>query len=156
MLADGVPGIVFIRLRMTPVVMMVALFVCGCAAERPKGEMNAPAAPVADATPRDRDAFLWLRSIDGFNAIDDEHIVLSSGTKHALVKTFGRCDGLRFSETIAVDAPLGYLDRSGVGHLVYRRGLGDVARCPIDRIVAVKDLKEAKALVEREKAETGK
>jgi hypothetical protein len=144
------------RLCMTRAVMVVALFACGCAAERPQREMNAPAAPVADSTPRDRDAFLWLRSIDGFNSIDDEHIVLSSGTKHALVKTFGRCDGLRFSETIAVDAPLGYLDRSGVGHLVYRRGLGDIARCPIDRIVAVKDLREAKALVEREKAETGK
>jgi hypothetical protein len=100
-----------------------------------------------------RDTFLWLRNIDGFNTIDDEHIVLSSGTKHALVKTFGRCYGLRYAETIAIDAPLGYLDRSGVGHIVYRRGFGDTARCPIDRLVAVKDRKEARALVEKESAE---
>ena len=104
------------------------------------------------ATPR-RDAFVWLRNVDGFNSIDDEHVVLRAGSKAALVKTFGYCDGLRFAETIAIDAPLGYLDEKGVGHIVYRRGPYDRARCPIDRIVAVKDVKEAKALVAAEKAE---
>ena len=104
------------------------------------------------AKPR-RDAFLWLRNVDGFNSIDDEHIVLSAGSKSALVKTFGYCDGLRFAETIAIDAPLDYLDTKGMGHIVYRRGPYDRARCPIDRIVAVKDMKEAKALVAAEKAE---
>jgi hypothetical protein len=116
------------------------------------------AEPAATANPDERakDAFLWLRNIDGFNSIDDEHIVVSSGSKRALVKLFGFCEGLRFAETIAIDAPLGYLDRSSLGHVVYRRGFHDVARCPIDRVVAVKDLKEARALVEQEKAEKEK
>ena len=100
---------------------------------------------------RRNEAFLWLRSIDGFNTIDDEHIVLSSGSKRALVKTFGWCDGLRYSEEIAIDAPLGHLDERGVGHIVYRRGPFDRARCPIDRITPVQNLKEAKRLVAAEK-----
>ena len=108
------------------------------------------AAPAAK--PRDG-AFLWLRNVDGFNSIDDEHVVLRAGSKAALVKTFGYCDGLRFAETIAIDAPLDYLDEKGMGHIVYRRGPYDRGRCPIDRIVAVKDMKEAKALVAAEKAE---
>jgi hypothetical protein len=108
-----------------------------------------------DEAPR-RDAFLWLRNVDGFNTIDDEHVVLRAGSKAALVKTFGYCDGLRFAETIAIDAPLDYLDEKGVGHIVYRRGPYDRARCAIDRIVAVKDMKEAKAIVAAEKAEKAK
>lgn len=102
------------------------------------------------------DAFLWLRDVDGFNTIDDEHVVLRAGSKAALVKTFGYCDGLRFAETIAIDAPLAYLDERGVGHIVYRRGPFDRGRCAIDRIVAVEDLKEAKAVVAAEKAERAK
>ena len=102
---------------------------------------------------REKSAFLWLRTIDGFNAIDDEHLVLSSGSKHALVSLFGFCDGLRFSETIAIDAPLDHLDERGVGHIVYRRGPHDQARCPIDRVVAVENVKQAKEIVAAEKAE---
>jgi len=122
------------------------------------GVTAAPQAEGAPAKPEDgaRDTFLWLRNIDGFNSIDDEHIVVSSGNKHALVKLFGFCEGLRYAETIAIDAPLGYLDRSGVGQVVYRRDFHDIARCPIDRVVAVKDLKEARALVDQEKAEKEK
>ncbi|MGH7806301.1 MAG: hypothetical protein ACREQJ_18275, partial [Candidatus Binatia bacterium] len=63
---------------------------------------------------------------------------------------------LRFAETIAIDAPLDHLDATGVGHIVYRRGPYDTARCPIDRLVAVKDVKEAKAIVAAEKAEKAK
>lgn len=101
---------------------------------------------------KDRSSFLWLRSIDGFNTIDDEHIVLNAGSKSALVKLFGFCDGLRFAETIAIDAPLDHLDERGVGHIVYRRGPYDQARCPIDRVTAVSGLKEAKEIVAAEKA----
>ena len=115
--------------------------------------LSACAAPAAK--PRNN-ACLWLRNVDGFNSIDDEHVVLSAGSKSALVKTFGYCDGLRFAETIAIDAPLDYLDEKGMGHIVYRRGPHDQARCAIDRIVAVKDVKEAKALVAAEKAEKAK
>ena len=130
-----------------------------CAAPACSGTKPKPA-PVLSATSTaktaasaDRDTFVWLRNVDGFEAIDDEHVVLTSGTRRALVKTFGRCDGLRFAETIGVDAPLGYLDRSGVGSLVYRRGFGGAARCPIDRVVAVKDTKEARELVAKESSD---
>jgi len=133
------------QLRALAVALSFSAIACASAA-KPSQPANADGAGT-------RDTFLWLRSIDGFNAIDDEHIVLSSGTRHALVKTFGRCDGLRYSETIALDAPLGYLDRSGVGQIVYRQGLAGVRRCPIDRIVAVKDVGEARALVATEATE---
>jgi len=109
--------------------------------------------PTATPTPSDDRAFLWLRNVDGFNSIDDQHIVLSSGNKHALVTTFGPCFGLRDSETIAIDAPLGYLDKSGLGHIVYRRGPHDRGRCPIDRLVPVEGVKQARELVAKEKAE---
>ena len=98
-------------------------------------------------------AFLWLRDVDGFNTIDDQHVVLSAGRKQALVTTFGPCFDLRFAETIAVDAPLGYLDKSGVGSIVYSRGFHDRGRCPIDKIVAVDSLAQAREIVAKEKAE---
>jgi len=131
------------------IVLACAAPACSTTAAKPAPALHATstAKPAASA---ERDTFVWLRNVDGFEAIDDEHVVLTSGTRRALVKTFGRCDGLRFAETIGVDAPLGYLDRSGVGSLVYRRGFGDVARCPIDRVVAVKDTKEARELVAKE------
>ncbi len=129
----------------------------GCAPAQSGSPPSAPPASVAEATPREREAFLWIRNIDGFNTIDDRHIVLHGGVdKHALVTTFGHCFGLRDSETIAVDAPLPYLDKAGLGHIIYSQGLAGRARCPIDKIVAVKDLKEAKALVAAEKAEKTK
>ena len=124
-----------IRSPIPKMTLLAAILLAACANPRPRNE-----------------AFLWLRSIDGFNTIDDEHIMLSSGSKRALVKTFGWCEGLRYSEEIALDAPLGHLDERGVGHIVYRRGPFDRARCPIDRVTPVKDLKEAKRLVAAEKA----
>jgi len=111
------------------------------------------ASPSATPTPSDNRAFLWLRNVDGFNSIDDQHVVLSAGRKQALVTTFGPCFGLRDSETIAVDAPLGYLDKSGLGQIIYRRGLHDRGRCPIDRIVAVDSLAQAREIVAKEKAD---
>jgi hypothetical protein len=105
------------------------------------------------AAPRsDGNAFFWLRDVDGFNTIDDEHIVLSAGRKQALVTTFGPCLGLRDAETIAVDAPLGYLDKSGVGSIVYRRGPFGRGRCPIERVVSVESVAQARELVAKEKA----
>ncbi len=104
------------------------------------------------ASGKSDDSFMWLRTIDGFNVIDDEHIVLTNGSKRALVKTFGRCPSLSFSETIAIDSPLPYVNKSGLATIVYKQsGLG-LQRCPVDTIVRVKDLKEARALVKAEKA----
>jgi hypothetical protein len=126
--------------------LLVAILCIGCAATTETG-----------AKPRDaNDAFLWLRTIDGFNSIDDEHIVVSSGSRHALVKTFGQCDGLRYAEQIGIEAPLGYLDKSGVGTIIYREFGGWKRRCPIDRIVAVANLKEARERVAAENAEKEK
>ena len=114
----------------------------------------------ACAAPVKRDdaqnTFLWLRSIDGFDSIDDEHVVLHAGNKYALVKTFGRCDGLRFAEEIAVDSPLGYLDKSGFGSIIYRQVGWGKRRCPIDRIDAVASSKEARDRVAAEKADKAK
>ena len=132
-----------IRTPLRQIFVGLGLLLAACAAQ-PRPEEGAQSR---------RDSFVWLRNVDGFNSIDDRHIVLSAGSKKALVTTFGYCDGLRFAETIAIDAPLDYLDEKGMGHIVYRRGPYDRGRCPIDRIVAVKDLKEAKALVAAEKAE---
>ena len=134
--------------------LLVAHAFLGCATT----SANRASPPsTAQAKPQDaQSAFLWLRTIDGFNAIDDEHVVVDSGNKHALLTTFGYCDGLRYAEQIAIEAPLGYLDRSALGTIIYRQFPGLKRRCPIDRIVVVADLKEARDRVAAEKAEKAK
>jgi hypothetical protein len=121
------------------------------AMSKPKAAKEASAETSAKAKP-DK-AFLWLRSISGWNSIDDEHIVLYGGVNQAaLATTFGPCLGLSFAETIAVEAPLSYLDRSAFGTIHFvESGSRIRRRCQIDTLESVKDLKEAKALVESRK-----
>jgi Family of unknown function (DUF6491) len=104
---------------------------------------------------RKKDTFLWLNSISGWNAIDDEHLVLYGPGKHnvALVTTAGRCIGLRNAENIAVKSRLRHIDEHGYGDIIYR-GIGGIrSRCAMGTVESVKSLKDARALVAKRKAD---
>lgn len=123
------------------------------AMSKPKKEKEA-AAEAGQAQTGERKVFLWLNNIDGWNAIDDEHIVLYGGVKEAaLVTTFGACPGLSYAEKIAVKAPLRYVDKSALGTIFYDTPGYTNRRCQFDTVEAVKDLQEAKALVAARKEE---
>jgi hypothetical protein len=123
------------------------------AMSKPKKEKEAAAA-AGQAQTGERKVFLWLNNIDGWNSIDDEHIVLYGGAKEAaLVTIFGTCPGLSYAESIAVKAPLRYVDKSALGTIFYDTPGYTNRRCQFDTVEAVKDLKEAKALVAARKEE---
>jgi hypothetical protein len=127
--------------------LVCAVLAAACTGSTARPEKNA----AAEATPERGGVFLWLRDVDGFDSIDDEHIVLHAGRRLALVKTFGPCYGLRDSETIAVDATLDHLDARAPGSIIYRMPFGERGRCPIDRVVEVSSLQEAKEQVAKER-----
>jgi hypothetical protein len=121
--------------------------------------LGLPAAPAraedAAAGTRKKDTFLWLNSISGWNAIDDEHLVLHGPgrRKIALVTTVGRCIGLHQAETIAVQSPLRYIDEHVYGDIFYGRIGGIRSRCAIRTVENVKSLKDARLLVAQRKAD---
>jgi hypothetical protein len=122
---------------------------------RPKAPDEKSAETESQAQPESGRAFLWLNSISGWNSIDDRHIVLHGGPREvALVTTFGPCSGLNFAETIAVKAPLSYLDGNAFGTIFFRDTGQILRRCPIATMESVKDLKAAKALVASRKQQS--
>jgi hypothetical protein len=124
------------------------------AMSRPKTGDEKTAAAESQATPEKKEPFIWLNNINGWNSIDDEHIVVYGGPgQAALITLFGSCYDLSYAETIAVKAPLGYLDRGGIGKVIFSSSGYGRRECPIDTLDAVKDLKEAKALVATRKAQ---
>ena len=111
------PSRVGIRRDIKEAIMMakdiVRMSIAGLALGALLGLAAAPARAedTAAGTPK-KDTFLWLNDISGWNAIDDEHLVLHGPGRHniALVTTVGPCIGLRQAETIAVQSPFSYID----------------------------------------------
>lgn len=105
-------------------------------------------------TPK-KNAFLWLNDISGWNAIDDEHLVLygSGRRKIALVTTIGPCVGLRKAENIAVESSRGYIDERGFGDIIYRGAGGIRFRCAMKTAENVENLEDARRLVAQRKAD---
>lgn len=118
------------------------------AMSRPKARDAKSAEAEGQAQAEGRETFMWLNSINGWNSIDDQHIVLHGGPKQvALVTTFAPCYGLSYAETIAVKAPLRYLEGNAFGTIFFNDSGYGARRCPIATIESVKDVKEAKSLV---------
>jgi hypothetical protein len=78
------------------------------------------------------DNCVFLNSIDSFNVINDETLIVFNGPKEAYrVNLFGPCRSLRHTETIAVDSRNGLLCWPANNHIVTSRG----ERCTVDTVL---------------------
>jgi Family of unknown function (DUF6491) len=94
-----------------------------------------------------RDDCVFLRSIDNFNVINDQTLIVYTSPKSAYrVNLFSRCQGLPWAETIAIDSHDGLLCSTS-RIIVVENGIK--YRCPVDSILAmapadIEKLKKAK------------
>lgn len=98
------------------------------------------------------------RSIRTFDAITDEYVYVREGSdEHFLMTTQNRCFNLRHAQGIALKDTTSRICSDGFGEIVYRDGMGSMARletCRIDKIERVDSKEDAEAIVEaREAAE---
>lgn len=110
----------------------------------------APSAVASDEG--DRSSCVNLRNINGYNVIDNQHVVLNGGaSRHYLVTTAGSCPDLRSGVRIATSFSANTrLCRPFIEYLIPERGF----RCPIDTVEQVDSLDAARALIaEREAAD---
>ena len=91
------------------------------------------------------------RSINSFDAIDDEHVYIkASSNKHFLFTTQRRCSGLRHANGIGIKDTMSQVCSKGFGEIVYR-DMGRMQSCRIDTIEPVASKEDAKGLVEDRK-----
>ena len=96
----------------------------------------------------DRDDCFYLRTINGFDAIDDEHLWVDGvGDDQFLLTMAFRCNGIRFANAIALADRMGRMCPGSFGRIVYRDA-GMRRECRIDDVQAVSSKDEAKAIVE--------
>ena len=94
------------------------------------------------------------RSINSFDAIDDQHVYIkATGNKHYLFTMQSRCFGLRDAYGIAVKDTMSRVCSKGFGEIVYRDRGQRLQSCRIDTIEAVASKDDARGLVEDRKAE---
>jgi hypothetical protein len=78
------------------------------------------------------DHCIFLRTIDGFNVINDEALIVFVGPREAYrVNLFGRCTSLPWTETIAIDSRDGMLCWPSNNHIITGRG----ERCLVDSVL---------------------
>lgn len=90
---------------------------------------------------------IHVRSINGFNVIDNKHLTVSTGPKRTYLLTlWNRCHDLRFAHQIAIKS-------TGSWTCSHSRDvvITDDQRCMIDDIERVESHKAAKDLVEERK-----
>ena len=94
------------------------------------------------------------RSINSFDAIDDQHVYIkATGNKHYLFTMQSRCFGLRDAYGIAVKDTMSRVCSKGFGEIVYRDRGQRLQSCRIDTIETVAGKDDARGLVEDRKAE---
>ena len=94
------------------------------------------------------------RSINSFDAIDDQHVYIkATGNKHYLFTMQSRCFGLRDAYGIAVKDTMSRVCSKGFGEIVYRDRGRRLQSCRIDTIEAVAGKDDAMGLVEDREAE---
>ena len=94
------------------------------------------------------DHCVFVRSIDGFNVIDDSTLIIHTGpSQDYRVNLFGPCIGLRWAETIAIDSRDGMLCWPSNNHIIFSDS-GIKRRCAVDTV-----LKMAPADIEKLKSE---
>ena len=93
------------------------------------------------------------RSINSFDAIDDQHVYIkATGNNHYLFTMQRRCFGLRSAYGIAVKDTMSRVCSKGFGEIVYRGTGQRLESCRIDTIEAVAGKDDARGLVEDRKA----
>ena len=93
-----------------------------------------------------------VRSINSFDAIDDEHVYIkATGDKHYLFTMQRRCIGLRSAHGIAVKDTMNRVCSGGFGEIVYRDMGRRLESCRIDTVEPVASKEDAKGLVEDRK-----
>lgn len=91
------------------------------------------------------------RSINSFDAIDDEHVYIKvSVNDHYLFTMQRRCSGLRHANGIGIKDTMSQVCSNGFGEIVYR-DMGRMQSCRIDTIESVASKEDAKGLVEDRK-----
>ena len=91
------------------------------------------------------------RSINSFDAIDDEHVYIkASSNKHFLFTMQRRCSGLRHANGIGIKDTMSQVCSNGFGEIVYR-DMGRMQSCRIGTIEPVASKEDAKGLVEDRK-----
>ena len=88
------------------------------------------------------DQCIWLKSIDGYNVINDETLIVFNGHDAYRVNLFGHCISLPWTETIAIDSRDGQLCWPSNNHIITSRG----DRCLVDSVqkLAPKEAEDAK------------
>ena len=95
-----------------------------------------------------------VRSINSFDALDDQHIYIKAiGNNHYLFTLSGRCRGLRSAHGIAVKDTFTRVCSNSFGEIIYRNMGRGLESCPIRNVEAVASKDEAAGLVEDRKAE---
>ncbi len=88
------------------------------------------------------------RSINSFDAIDDQHIYIkATGTKYYLFTMQRKCFGLRDAYGIGIKDTMSRVCSGGFGEVVYRDRGKRRQSCRIDTIEAVASKDDAKGLV---------
>ena len=91
------------------------------------------------------------RSINSFDAIDDEHVYIkASSNKHFLFTMQRRCSGLRHANGIGIKDTMSQVCSKSFGEIVYR-DMGRMESCRIDTIESVASKEDAEGLVEDRK-----
>ena len=94
------------------------------------------------------DNCVWVRAISGFNVIDDQTLIIYTGPNDAYrVNMFGRCPGLSWTESVAVDSRDGRLCWPSNNHIIFSDH-GFKQSCPVDSV-----LRMAPADIDKVKAE---
>ena len=97
-----------------------------------------------------------VRSINSFDAIDDEHLYIkATGNKHFLFTLSGRCIGLRSARGIAVKDTFSSVCSNSFGEIVYRDMGRGLETCLIRNVEAVVSKDDAEGLVEDREAQKG-
>ena len=94
----------------------------------------------AAATPAlaDSDHCIFLSSINGFNAIDDHAVIVYTGVRKAYrIDVAGYCNGLRDTETLAIDSRDGRVCWPSNNYIVTSYG-----RCLVTSVLPMADAKQ--------------
>ena len=108
----------------------------------------APASLEQDTHNHTEDRCVRLRNINGYNVIDDQHVVLRGGaSRHYLVSTQRRCPDMEWG--YAIGTSFGDNERICNAHFEYIIPQDGRWRCRIETIEEVESTDAARALIEQ-------
>ena len=119
-----------------PALLLCCLTLAGCA--------SSDTTDNASAT----DDCFYIRNINGFDAIDRDHVYLKEGVSdHYLITLFASCPGLDYARAIALSNHSGRMCPNDFGAITFR-DTGMTRTCRIDNVEAVSSKDDAISIVE--------